>query len=105
MVLYVIKWDVHPDKREEYLNWTRQAIPRSAQVAGVVEFRAYRAASGDSQIIVTYEFDNMVEWANWQKHEDVQLVLTELHTMGLNVKLELWGPSPVVPKPIRPHVD
>lgn len=29
-------------------------------------------------------------------------VLDELHTLALNVTLELWGPSPVVPDPICP---
>ena len=55
MVLYIMKWDIHPDKAEAYLKWTGSAVKRSA-VPGVVEFRAYRPASGSSQIAVTYEF-------------------------------------------------
>ena len=68
----------------------------------MVEFRAYRPVSGDRQAVVTYEFPDMATWAAWQGHEDTQKVLTELHTVALNVSLELWGPSPVVPAPIRP---
>jgi len=26
MVLYVLKWDIHPDKAEAYLKWTEGAI-------------------------------------------------------------------------------
>jgi antibiotic biosynthesis monooxygenase (ABM) superfamily enzyme len=102
MVLYIMKWDIHPDKAEAYLKWTEGAIKRTLGVKGVVEFRAYRPVSGDRQAVVTYEFPDMATWAAWQGHEDTQKVLTELHTVALNVSLELWGPSPVVPAPIRP---
>jgi len=102
MVLFIMKWDIHPDKVEEYTTWTQSAIPRTMSAPGVIEFRAYRTAAGDSQAIVTYEFADMVDWAKWQVHEDSQAVLAELHTVALNVKMELWGPSPVVPEPIRP---
>lgn len=102
MVLYVIKWDIHPDKVEAYLKWTEGAIQRTLAVPGVVEFRAYRPATGSSQAAITYEFADMAAWAAWQTHEDTQKVLAELYTLALNVTLELWGPSPVVPKPIRP---
>ena len=44
----------------------------------------------------------MATWAAWHDHEDVQKVLLELHTIAVNISLELWGPSPVVPAPIRP---
>jgi len=102
MVLYVMKWDIHPDKVETYLKWTEGAIRRTLAVPGVVEFRAYRGACGAPQVVVTYEFADLAAWAAWHSHEEAQKVLTELHTLALNVTTELWGPSPVVPKPIRP---
>jgi antibiotic biosynthesis monooxygenase (ABM) superfamily enzyme len=102
MVLFIMKWDIHPDKAEAYLKWTDSAIKRTLAVPGVVEFRAYRPASGSGQVAVTYEFPDMVTWATWQAKEDTQKVLTELHTVALNVTTELWGPSPVVAAPIRP---
>jgi len=43
MVLYIMKWDIHPDKAEAYLKWTEGAIKRTLKVKGVVEFRAYSA--------------------------------------------------------------
>ncbi len=49
-----------------------------------------------------YEFADMATWAAWQSNKESQKVLTELHTLALNVTTELWGPSPVVPAPIRP---
>jgi quinol monooxygenase YgiN len=102
MVLYVNKWDIHPDKVDAYLKWTGGAIRRVLAVPGVVEFRAYRTAAGTSQAVITYEFADMAAWAAWFSNEEVQKVIAELYTLALNVSMELWGPSPVVPAPIRP---
>jgi len=102
MVLYCLKWNVHPDKVAGYAEWAQGAIQRTLAAGGVVEFRGYRPASGDAQVVVTYEFADMVGWAAWYEHDDVQQVLTELRTLANNVTLDLWGPSPIVPKPIRP---
>ena len=102
MVLYVMKWDIHPDKLDAYVKWTEGAIKRTVGTPGVIEFRAYRPAAGAPQVVITYEFADMATWAAWHDHEDVQKVLLELHTIAVNISLELWGPSPVVPAPIRP---
>ena len=102
MVLQVMKWDIHPDKTEAYVKWAQTAIKRTISVPGVVEFRAYRPAAGDSQVVITYEFADMSDWAKWNSSADLQKVMDELHTLALNVKIEIWGPSPIVPKPVKP---
>jgi quinol monooxygenase YgiN len=102
MVLQVMKWNIHPDKTDAYLKWTESAIKRSLAVPGVVEFRAYRPATGASQVVTTYEFADLVAWAAWQSNGDMQELMDELRSLALNVNIEVWGPSPVVPAPIRP---
>jgi antibiotic biosynthesis monooxygenase (ABM) superfamily enzyme len=102
MVLHVLKWDIHPDKVEAYIKWTESAIKRTLAVPGVVEFRAYRPVTGTSQVVVTYEFADLASWAAWYSSEDIQKVVNERRTLTLNESNELWGPSPVVPAPIRP---
>jgi quinol monooxygenase YgiN len=102
MVLCVLKWDIHPDKTDAYLQWTAGAIKRTVAGPGVIEFRAYRGATGAPQVVISYEFADMAAWAAWYSDEDIQKVLAELHTVALNVSTEVWGPSPVVPAPIRP---
>ena len=74
MVLQVMKWDIHPDKVEEYMKWTETAMKRTVSAPGVVEFRGYRPASGSSQVVITYEFADMNTWATWQSHEDMQML-------------------------------
>ncbi|MCL4300626.1 MAG: antibiotic biosynthesis monooxygenase [Anaerolineae bacterium] len=103
MVLYVAKWDILPDKVEAYTKWVGGANQRQLAVPGVVEFRAYRAAVGTpQQVIVTYEFADMAAWAAWWANEDVQKTRNELRLYATGYSDELWGPSPVIPKPIRP---
>jgi quinol monooxygenase YgiN len=102
MVLYVMKWDILPDKLEEYLKWAQGAIQRTLGIPGVVEFRAYRPASGASQVVVTYEFADFAAWAAFYSSEESQKTWDEVRMLTNNLSTELWGPSPVVPQPIRP---
>ncbi len=102
MVLYVTKYDIMPDKGEAYLEWAKQVIPQILAMTGLVEFRAYRPQAGTSQIAVTYEFRDMASWTEWQSSETMQRLLQEIRNFITNSSAELWGPSPVVPEPIRP---
>ncbi len=102
MILYVVKWNIHPEKQDAYYNWLNGVIPRTLAVPGVVEFRGYRGLLGTSQIVATYEFASLLDWSAWFTHEENQKVLGELYGVTLNAVGELWGPSPAVPAPIRP---
>jgi antibiotic biosynthesis monooxygenase (ABM) superfamily enzyme len=102
MVLYVIKWDIHPDKMEDYTAWAKSAIPRLLAVPGIVEFRAYRPATGSGQVVTTYEFSDYEAWSAWYSNKEIQQIIDERRAYVINDTSELWGPSPVVPAPIRP---
>jgi antibiotic biosynthesis monooxygenase (ABM) superfamily enzyme len=102
MVLYVVTYDIHPDKTETYLQWAQQAIPRMLAIGGVTELRGYRGAAGAAQIVATFEFADMAGWAGWHSADDAQAALTELRTLATNVSTALWGPSPLTPQPVRP---
>ncbi|MFN2289644.1 MAG: antibiotic biosynthesis monooxygenase [Anaerolineae bacterium] len=102
MVLSVWQWNIIPGKEKAYEEWVRDAIPRILRIPGVIEFRGYRPATGSAQTVVTYEFADMAAWAAWYSHEDAQKLLTELRTVTTDVRQEIWGPSPFVPKPVRP---
>ena len=102
MVLYVRKYDIRPGKAEEFAEWAKSARDRMFAVPGIVELRAYRPATGNRQVVVTYEFADMSAWAAWQSNEDIQKLGDEARTYITNVSRELWGPSPIIPEPIRP---
>ena len=102
MVLYIMKYDINPDKVEEYKTWTKTAIPTILGTPGVVEFRGYRPITGNSQVVVTLEFADLDTWNAWYTHKKVQRLFDEARKYEINVSYELWGPSPFLPEPIRP---
>ncbi len=102
MVLYLVKWNIHPDKAEAYGEWVRSATQRLLAVPGVVELRAYRPTTGTHQRVATYEFADMDAWAAWISSEEVRQALEEGRPLVTNACMELWGPSPTIPEPIRP---
>lgn len=103
MVILCMKWDIIPDKADVYTDWAPSAVKRVLAEPGVTEFRAYRPATGSSQVVVLYEFADFAAWAGWHDNEEVQKAFNELRLYATNVNIELWGPSPVVPEPIRPR--
>ena len=102
MVLHVAKYDIQPGKLEEYQKWTEGAIKRALGVPGLLEFRAYRPVTGSFQIVLTYELADLAAWASWYGSATTQTLMSELYRFALNVNTEVWGPSPVVPVPLRP---
>jgi len=61
MVLYIMKWDIHPDRQKPISNGREVRLNVPLFLGG--EFRAFRPASGSSQVAVTYEFADMAAWA------------------------------------------
>jgi heme-degrading monooxygenase HmoA len=102
MVLFVSKWNIRPEKAGEYAEWAKSAMSRIFSVPEVMEFRGYRPATGSHEVVVTYEFADMNAWAAWQSNTDMLKLRQEMSLYVDNVHQELWGPSPVVPEPIRP---
>ena len=106
MVLYVMRFNILPDKVDKYNKWIENYYRLTLAVRGVVEFRAYRTlASSQGHIVATYEFKNMGTWAKWYSSNELQKFLDELKKYVTNLTFELWGPSPIVPEPIRPEYN
>jgi antibiotic biosynthesis monooxygenase (ABM) superfamily enzyme len=101
MILYILKWDIIPEKVDTYLEWTGPALRRSLSVSGVIEARAYRPMAGSSQVAIIYEFPDFDAWSNWFNDHKVQTVFEELFELATNVYREVWEPSPIFPEPFR----
>jgi len=101
MVLWVMKYDINPAKIDSYGEWAQSTVPDIIGAGGVVEFRGYRPVTGDRRVVVTVEFADLAAWKAWYDNEAVQAIFADT-SMLLNLETDLWGPSPVVPQPIRP---
>lgn len=102
MVLSVSKQSVHPDKLEAHAQWAQKAIPRMLAVPGLVELRAYRPAAGTTQIVITLEFVDLTAWAAYSSDPEILAIVDESRAFLARNETEIWGPSPVLPEPIRP---
>jgi len=104
-VVYVVRYDVQPDKWETYLPWSLPAVKKVMAVKGVEKFSGYRVAAGPNQIVLNFEFPDFTTFAHWKSNEIVQKMLgDEIFKYTVNLSTELWGPSPVVPRPLEPII-
>ena len=99
MVIYVLKWDIPPETREEYARWLTPAIQRSLAVPGVLEYRAYETIAGPTRKVATYEFADLAAWEAWYSHPDIRRMLDQWLTLTTNRTRDLWGPDTIVIRP------
>lgn len=102
-VLAVGKYDIRPGREQAAMEWAKTALPVLLGIPGFVEWRSYRPIVGSSQTVSIYEFADLVAFANWRSHPEVERIHAELHQYFENVSAELWGPSPSAPAPLRPE--
>ena len=104
MVLYVVRYDILPDKMEKYPKWIENYYRLTLAVRGVEELRAYRSlASSCGHIVATYQFKNLETWAKWRSHKEIIKFFDELRRYVTHLTFEIWGPSPVIPEPLHPE--
>ena len=89
--------------RAEYLEWAKKTIGMVMQTPGLIEFRAQRNALGSPYIRTTTVWNTQADWVNFTESVNWQEIEAELRALyAVNIKVELWGPSPVVPEPLKP---
>lgn len=81
--------------------WAKDTIGIVLQQKGLVELRANRNLMGSPQIRTTTVWESGEDWARflegpWQPMGE------QLLKYASNFKIEVWGPSRVVPKPLHP---
>jgi heme-degrading monooxygenase HmoA len=90
---------VDPHAWEAYAKKATAAILRAP---GIVEFRAHRAIVGSPQVLTTTVWKTVADWGAFAQGAEWQALEAEMRTFVTNVRAELWGPSPVMPEPLRP---
>ena len=104
MIEVDLKWDFLPGMDQQaYQAWAKKAIGSVMQAPGMVEFRASRSMLGGPEARTTSLWNTMADWANFVESATWQAIKAELlDQYGHNLSVEIWGPSPVVPEPLRP---
>jgi heme-degrading monooxygenase HmoA len=103
VVILMTRYTIRPDKLAEYAAWAQTAIPAVLGAPGIVEFHGYRNLTGSSQVTTWTVFKDLAGFATWRSSEAVDKVATEQLQFVENFHIELLGPSPVMPEPLRPR--
>lgn len=96
-------WDLFPNiDQEAYGEFAKKAIGTILKAPGLIEFRASRNMLGSPQVRSTSVFRNLADWASFTDSDEWRALEAELRIFATNVHVDIWGPSPVLPEPVRP---
>ena len=104
MIEVDMKWDFLPGvDQQAYQAWAKKAIGSVLQSPGIVEFRASRSMLGPPEVRATSVWKRMADWGNFDESATWKALKAELlDQYAQNLSVDIWGPSPVVPEPLRP---
>ncbi len=97
-----VTYDLVPGvDQEAYVAWAKKTVASILKQPGIIEFRANRNVLGSPQIRTTSVWRSGPDWFSyadgpWKASE------AELRRFATNIRVELWGPSVLVPEPLRP---
>lgn len=88
--------------QQAYLEYSKRALATMLKAPGIVEIRAYRSLLGAPHVRLTLLWQTLADWAKFAESPERQLLDSELSKFATGIALEIWGPSPAVPEPLRP---
>ena len=87
---------------QAYADFAKRSIGTALQAPGFVEFRANRNALGSPQVRATWVWQSKADWEKFGESATGMAMEDEFRTYVTNYHVEIWGPSALVPEPIRP---
>jgi hypothetical protein len=103
MVEIVQTFDFLPNANlQAYAEFAKRSIGTVLQAPGFVEFRANRNALGSPQVRATWVWEKKADWEAFGESAAGMKMEDEFRTYVTNYHVEIWGPSLLVPEPIRP---
>lgn len=87
---------------EAYARLAKRATGLMLAAPGFVEFHAHRNLVGTPHVRRTSVWESLEHWAALAQSREFQEVTEEFRRYVTNVDVQFWGPSPLVPHPIRP---
>jgi heme-degrading monooxygenase HmoA len=96
-------WDYLPGMdKKAYAEFTKKAVASFMKAPGLIEFRANRNLLGSPHARATTVWRSLEDWAKFGQTKEWHEIEAELRTFVTNIHVELWGPAPLFPKPLRP---
>lgn len=102
MIEVVLTYDFWPGVDEKvYAEWAKKAIATILKQPGLVELRANRNILGTPQLKTTTVWKTFADYGRFAETAWPPLE-PEMRKFVTNLRTEIWGPSPVIPQPLRP---
>jgi heme-degrading monooxygenase HmoA len=103
MIEVTLSYGILPNiDQKAYGEWAKKTLGVILQSPGLVEFRANRNLLGDPQVRSTTVWKSLADWANYTDSDEWRALEEEARGFVSNLQVEIWGPSPIVPEPLRP---
>jgi hypothetical protein len=102
MIEVTVTWELRPGiDLEAYAAFAKNAVSTALQAPGIVEVRAQRGLLAP-QVRATYVWQSLADWGKFQETGDWQELMLAFNSFAANIDTQLWGPSPIMPEPVRP---
>ena len=97
---YELKKDIN---EQEYFQWMKAAIVPALKSRGIVEVRAMRDTQNPQRVMVIGIWGSLSDWQAFYQTDGWNLFMGPLETTyATTIRLEVWGPSALIPAPLRP---
>jgi heme-degrading monooxygenase HmoA len=96
-------WDLLPGMdKKAYAEFVKNAVATYMKAPGLIEYRAARNLLGSPQVRTIMVWQSLSDWAKFTESKEWAAIDTQRRPFMTNIHVEIWGPSPMVPKPLRP---
>jgi hypothetical protein len=105
MALLMITWDLPPaEQRQVYDAKGPEWVEMVMRQPGVIQFRGFRNTFHTTPMAMIHlEFDSLASCMTFIESDDYAVLSAEMYATGVtNVSVQLWKPSPTVPRSLRP---
>ncbi len=103
MVEVTFTYDFRSDLNlEEYTKIARKATAMMLTAEGFIEFHANRNYLGSPHVRRTSVWKSLAHWASFAQQPEFQKLTAEFRQHVTHLDVQLWGPSPISPEPIKP---
>ena len=104
MIEVCLFFDFYQGTNEEsYSEWAKKAIVPLLKSPGIIEFKANRNLLGTPQVRLTATWKTLNDWALFAASEQWLNLMSELReNFATDIKINIWGVSPIAPEPLRP---
>jgi len=104
MIEVAFTYDFLPGIDENaYAKLAKRATRMMVDAPGFIEFHANRNLLGSPTVRRTSVWKSFEHYARLIENPEFQKINTEFRTYVTNLDIVIWGPSPLIPAPIRPN--